>query len=136
MLFTIEEIKNYLLTKKSLEEAIQEMNNESIVNCNQYPESFLFERNDDSLKKYEIQIGLFKLKEEQRRLNAKQWLALSPKWIDKETKIKAKTKYEIKYWVNYGDGDTYGWFTVEQIIEWLKTPNLKLHTLGGTKEGK
>jgi hypothetical protein len=29
---------------------------------------------------------------------------------------------------------TYGWFTVEQIIQWFENPKLFLHEIGGTKE--
>ncbi len=62
-------------------------------------------------------------------------MALSPRWIDVAGEVKKiKTEYEIAYWVNYGDDNTYGWFSVEQIIEWLTTPNLQLSELGGTKE--
>jgi hypothetical protein len=93
------------------------------------------------LEKYELQIGLWKLKEEQLQLRGqtngakgKYWMALSPKWIDEERKKATKTEYEIAYWVNYGDDNTYGWFTVEQIIKWLTTPELKLSEFGGTKE--
>ena len=141
MIFTIEEIKNYLLTKQNLEEAIAEISNDAIVGCNQYPKSIHFERNEDNLKKYEMQIGLWKLKEEQLQLRrqtngtkGKYWLALSPRWIDEDEKKATKTEYEIRYWVNYGDNNTYGWFTVEQIIKWLTTPKLQLSELGGTKE--
>lgn len=88
-----------------------------------------------------MQIGLWKLKEEQLQLRrqtngtkGKYWMALSPKWIDEDRKKTTKTEYEIGYWVNYGDNNTYGWFTVEQIIKWLTTPELQLSELGGTKE--
>jgi len=141
MIFTIEEIKNYLLTKQNLEETIAEITNDAIVGCNQYPKSIHFERNEDNLKKYEMQIGLWKLKGEQLQLRrqtngtkGKYWMALSPKWIDDNKKEATKTEYEISYWVNYGDNNTYGWFTVEQIIKWLTTPELQLSELGGTKE--
>jgi hypothetical protein len=60
-------------------------------------------------------------------------MALSPKWIDNdEIKKKVNTEFEIRYWVNYGDDDVYGWFTVEQIKQWLTTPDLKLRSLGGS----
>lgn len=138
MVFTIEEIKNYLLTKRNLEEAISGMTNDAIVDCNQYPKSIHFERNEDNLKKYEMQIGLWKLKEEQLQLRrqtqgakGKYWMALSPKWIDEDRKKALKTEYEIAYWVNYGDNDTYGMFTVEQIIKWLTTTDLKLSEIRG-----
>ncbi len=142
MIFTIEEIKNYLLSKKTLEEAMSELTDKAIVSCNQYPKFVHFEKNDENLVKYEKQIGVWKLKEEQLLLRrnskgklGKYWMALSPRWIDVAGEVKKiKTEYEIAYWVNYGDDNTYGWFSVEQIIEWLTTPNLQLSELGGTKE--
>ena len=68
-------------------------------------------------------------------------MALSPKWINyqnenPDAKESNKTKYDIAYWVNYGDDEVYGWFSVEQIKQWLETPGLKLSTLGGTVLGK
>lgn len=61
------------------------------------------------------------------------FMACSPKWINYEdaaareiTKAKNDTEYDIQYWVNYSDDDdNYGWFTVEEIREWL-TGNKKL----------
>lgn len=55
------------------------------------------------------------------------FLACSPKWIDykdaenrEKQKKKHNTKYDITYWINYSDDDSnYGWYTVEQIREWL-----------------
>ena len=62
-------------------------------------------------------------------------MALSPRWLDSGLeKMFNNTKYEIAYWVNYGDDNTYGWFSVEQIQEWLNNKDIQLHTLGGTKE--
>jgi len=54
-------------------------------------------------------------------------IACSAKWIDykdAENREKKKqefhTKYDIFYWVNYSDDDsTHGWFSVEEIKEWL-----------------
>lgn len=140
MIFTISEIKNYLLSQSSIQNAISDLSEQSIVNCNDYPTSLNYSRTSENLEKYEVQIGLAKLKEEQRTIysnsngsKGKSWMALSPKWIDPERKDAIKTDFEIMYWVNYGDDDVYGWFTVEQIKEWLSTPKLKLCTLGGTK---
>jgi hypothetical protein len=85
-------------------------------------------------------IGMKKRKDEQITLlrntngkQGKQWMACSPKWIESDER-KKNTKYEICYWVNYGDDMTYGWFTVEQIIQWFENPKIFLHELGGTKE--
>lgn len=55
------------------------------------------------------------------------FMACSPKWInyqDEEAREREKEKintiYDIMYWVNYSDDDdNYGWFTVEEIREWL-----------------
>lgn len=141
MVFTLDEIKNYLLSHKSILDAINNLSEQGIVDCNDYPTSFNFERTPQNAEKYEAHIGLAKLKEEQRTIyrnsngkKGKYWMALSPKWIDEERKQQVKTEFEIMYWVNYGDDETYGWFTVEQIKKWLTTPDLKLHTLSGTRE--
>jgi hypothetical protein len=99
------------------------------------------------LVEYENKIGLTKLKEKvfksrySNDFDAKKhkyWMALSPNWINyknenPEAKKKSNTEYDIKYWVNYGDDETYGWFTVEQIKQWLETPELKLSSFGGNK---
>lgn len=42
--------------------------------------------------------------------------AVSPHWVD-ETPINPETKFPIIYWINATD--LYGWFTVEDIREWL-----------------
>jgi len=95
------------------------------------------------LIKYEEKIGITKLKNKVFKsvysndfdINKhKYWMALSPKWINyknecPENKEKNKTEYDIKYWVNYGDNETYGWFTVEQIKKWLENPKVRLKTL-------
>ncbi len=140
MIFTIEEINNYLKGQVDLKTAIANLSEQAIINLNQYTKSACFEKNEENLKKYEIQIGIAKLIEEQLLLRkesngekGKRWVVLSPKWMI-SSPTERDTEYEIGYWVNYGDNNTYGWFTVEQIIKWLTTPDLQLHTLGGTKE--
>lgn len=143
MVFTLSEIQSYLNSQQSLPEAISNLSEEAIISCIPITEtsSLNFVKNDANLEKYEMQIGMHKLKEEQltiyRNSNGKKgkyWLALSPKWIDKDGwKKRLGTKYNIAYWVNYGDDETYGWFSVEQIKEWLSNPDLKLKTLGGSK---
>ena len=53
--------------------------------------------------------------------------ACSPKWINysdaeerEARKKEMNTEYDIMYWINYSDDDdNYGWYTVEQIREWL-----------------
>jgi len=138
MLFTIEQIINYLLTKGSLNEAISQMTADEIHNCNTHSKAFTLEKNDENLKIYEKEIGLADLKRYQQELyresngtKGKYWMELSPKWILEPKDL--DTNYEIGYWVNYGDDNTYGFFTVEKIIKWLTT-DIKLHELGGTKE--
>lgn len=133
MVFTLDEIRNYLKTCKDIDNAISGLADENITSCNDYPSALNYDRSNENLEKYEIQIGLKKLKDEQRLIyrnsngnKGKYWMALSPKWIDKDRKDKNKTDFEIMYWVNYGDNETYGWFTVEQIKKWLTTPDLKL----------
>lgn len=135
MVFTLDEIRNYLKTCGDLMEAIGGLSEHNITICNNYPTSFNYEKNENNLEKYETQIGLKKLKDEQLSIcrnsngsKGKYWMALSPKWIDKGTNER-KTDFEIMYWVNYGDNKTYGWFTVEQIKEWLTNPDLKLAQL-------
>ena len=101
-------------------------------------ETLVIRQNGGSIEEYENKIGMTKLKDAHLQLRretggkkGKYWMALSPKWI---TGHKMDTKYLIAYWVNYGDDEVYGWFTVEQIRQWLETPNLKLYELGGTRE--
>lgn len=140
MVFTLEEIKNYLGTQKSVSEAISNLSEDAVVGCISDIASLNFDKNTENLGKYEMQIGMSKIKEEQRTIyrnsngtKGKYWMALSPKWINNDDwKKKLKTKFDIAYWVNYGDDEVYGWFSVEQIKEWLTTPTLKLSTLGGT----
>jgi hypothetical protein len=141
MNFSVEQIKNYLTKQRDLQSALRNLTEENLMAVNPIDTKASFEKNDDNLHLYEKQIGTHDLKEEQELLQratggkqGKEWLALNPKWIPREIKENMDTKYEIAYWVNYGDGSTFGWFSVEQIIKWLTTPELQLHTLGGTKE--
>lgn len=97
---------------------------------------------------YEKEIGIAELKETKYKskysndfdeTKDKYWMALSPRWINYKNespsdKEKSKTKFDIMYWVNYGDDETYGWFTVEQIKEWLETPTLKLASFKKTSK--
>lgn len=85
-----------------------------------------FDRED-----YEKKIGMKKIIEKYGNKNGYQglhyFMACSPKWIDyfdkksrEEQKKKYNTKYDIMYWINYSDSDNnYGWYTVEEIREWL-----------------
>ena len=142
MVFTIQEIKNYLATQTTIEDAIKNICEQSVTDCIKIDDftSLNYAKNEENLLKYEMFIGMKKRKDEQLTLRrntngkqGKQWMACSPKWIESDER-KKNTKYEIGYWVNYGDDMTYGWFTVEQIIQWFENPNLFLHELGGTKE--
>lgn len=142
MTFTIEEIKNYLNKQETISDAIENLTELSIMDSIPIDKvnSFNYIKNEENLLKYEQIIGMKKLKEEQRTLHrntngkkGRYWLACSPKWI-KSSVIKNNTDYEIRYWINYGDDNTYGWFTVEEIKKWFDNPNINLHEIGGTKE--
>ena len=84
-----------------------------------------FDRED-----YEEKIGMKKIVAEKKHngyKGAKYFCACSPKWIDYEDpenrekcKKEMNTKFDIQYWVNYSDDDdNYGYYTVEEIREWL-----------------
>lgn len=89
------------------------------------------------LHDYEEEIGMKKIIKEKGNKDGykgkKYFMACSPKWIDyndeaarEEAKKKRNSKFNIMYWVNYSDNDdNYGWYTVEEIKEWL-TGNKKL----------
>jgi hypothetical protein len=80
---------------------------------------------------YEEKIGMKKIIEKYGKKNGYEkknyFMACSPKWInylDEEareaSKKKMNTEYDIMYWINYSDNDNnHGWYTVEQIREWL-----------------
>lgn len=80
---------------------------------------------------YEKKIGMKKIIEKHGNENGHDkknyFMACSPKWIDyDDTKNREKrkkelgTKYDIMYWINYSDDDNNsGWYTVEEIKEWL-----------------
>jgi hypothetical protein len=81
-------------------------------------------------EEYEEKIGMAKLVEKHRRTEHQKlhyFMACSPKWInyeDAEAREKYKkehnTKYDIIYWINYSDDDeNHGYYTVEEIREWL-----------------
>jgi hypothetical protein len=110
-----------------------------------------FDRED-----YEKKTGIPKLKEKLNKIKQKNgWndnlyghnhgyhIACSPKWIDyddaENREVKKKeyhTKYDIIYWVNYSDNDdTHGWFTVEEIKEWLGSKR-KLSEIHAEKVGE
>lgn len=88
-------------------------------------------------EEYEENIGMKKIIKKHGNENGYNglhyFIACSPKWIDykdsknrEKRKKELKTKYDIQYWINYSDDDdNHGWYTVEQIKEWL-TGNKKL----------
>ena len=96
---------------------------------------------------YEEKIGMKKIIEKYGNKNGYHglhyFMACSPKWIDyenaekrEEQKAKKETQYDIMYWVNYSDDDNnYGWFTVEEIREWL-TGDKKLKQIKEEREEK
>lgn len=100
---------------------------------------WLADKKSADLIEYEKKIGVTKLKEDTRDgyKSEKYFMACSPRWIDyedpenrKKEKKQWGTKYDILFWVNYSDDDdNYGWYTAEDIIEWLSTPGLKLKSL-------
>lgn len=103
---------------------------------------FYEDKKDLDLYDYEHKIGLTKLKEDAQEKysegdhdNGKTWMALSPRWVNYNNEdpeaIKGKTEYNIMYWANYPDGDDsgYGWYTVEQVKEWLTTPGVTLRSV-------
>ena len=90
-----------------------------------------FDRED-----YEEQIGMKKIIQKNKGgyHELHYFLACSPKWIDynnrngklEEGKKRMNTKYDIMYWINYSDDDdNAGWYSVEEIREWL-TGNKRL----------
>ena len=102
------------------------------------------DKKSDDLMLYEIEIGVKDLKDKTRAgyKGEKYYMACSPRWIDyedpknrEEIKKKLGTKYDIQFWINYSDDDddNYGWYTAEQIIQWLSTPGLKLKSLNKEK---
>lgn len=80
---------------------------------------------------YEESIGMTDIKNKFGNKNGyhgeKYFMACSPKWLDYEDsmtrdaiKKEINTQYDIRYWINYSDNDNnYGWYTVEEIREWL-----------------
>jgi hypothetical protein len=97
------------------------------------------------LEDYEEKIGMKKIIEKYNNKNEYKglhyFMACSPKWISyndteyrEEYKKKLNTEYNIIYWINYSDDDNNcGWYTVEQIREWL-TGNKKLTKVVSKKE--
>jgi hypothetical protein len=86
------------------------------------------------LVEYEEEIGMTKIKGKYGNKNgynkSKYYMACSPRWINyedpekrNEEKKRCKTQYDIQYWINYSDDDNNcGWYTVEEIKEWLSGP--------------
>ena len=96
---------------------------------------------------YEEKIGMKKIIAKHGNKNGykekKYFVACSPKWIcygdekkrEEQKKIN-KTKYDILYWVNYSDDDdNWGYYTVEEIREWL-TGDKKLTEVAPRKKKK
>jgi len=139
--FTIKEIQNFLKTQESIEDAIANLTERNIIDAIPVDdfESLNGEITQEKLERYEEYIGMTKQKAYQRTLyrqsngaKGRYWMALSPRVVDNDSTL--DTKFKICYWVNYGDDNTYGLFTVEQIQKWFDNPEIQLHELGGTKE--
>jgi hypothetical protein len=94
---------------------------------------YLADKEFYDLEDYEEKIGMKKVIEKYGNKNGYKgrgyFMACSPKWIDymdEEARERQKktnnTEYDILYWINYSDDDhNYGWYTVEEICEWLKS---------------
>lgn len=82
---------------------------------------------------YYAKLALNRLHIESKGEQGKSYMACSPKKYESNDKRRENTKYDFYYWLNYGDGTTYGAFTVEQVYEWLHNDVL-LADLGGTSE--
>lgn len=141
--FTVKEIRNFLESHTGLKTALADLSEQSIIDAIPLTDfsSLNYEKSDENLELYEAQIGMTKEKTHQRTLyrntdgkKGRYWMACSPKWIDPDDDRRKTTEFHIGYWVNYGDDETYGWFTVEQIREWFNTPSIKLYELGGIRE--
>jgi hypothetical protein len=99
-------------------------------------EIYKADRKTSDLEEYEKAIGMDVLKRERKGNygEIRYFLACSPSWIDyenlknrEEKKFEWNTQYDILYWVNYSDDDdNYGWYTVEEIMRWLKDDKIKL----------
>jgi hypothetical protein len=84
------------------------------------------------LAKYVKKIGTAKLLAKYGNKNGyrgdKFFSSCTPRWIDYDNEVdreiekkKDNTKYDVEYWVNYSDDDdNSGWYTVEEIREWMK----------------
>ena len=119
-------------------DVIKHLSEESIVRAIPIGDidSLNFEKTKENLIKYEEFIGMTKEKAKMRQLyhktngdRGRYWLALSPEWNELKN-----SDFKISYWVNYGDNETYGRFTVEQIREWFNNPKIKLYQIGGVRE--
>ena len=144
--FSLNDIKDYLKTQTNLNDAINNLTEESVIssiNIDNFLSSLPVtdKRTFFMLEKYEELIGMKKRITEQlnffshtKGVLGRYWLVCKPKWIGNQTKSIMKTDYDISYWINYGDGNTYGYFSVEQLLHWFDNPNIKLYEIGGTKE--
>ena len=70
MVFAIGEIKGYLNKCKNIKDAIENLSEQSIVDCIPVDclDSLNYDKNNENLLKYESQIGMTKLKEEQQTI--------------------------------------------------------------------
>jgi len=108
----------------------------SLLPENVKEEIYKADKKSSDLLEYENAIGMSFLKEKKKGKykEIRYFLACSPKWIDYEDsekrenlKFKWNTQYDILYWINYSDDDdNYGWYTVEEVMRWLKDGSIKL----------
>jgi len=137
--------KNILICFLSSKIPVFENASLSVLICDILPKEitdamYTADKKSVDLYEYEKEIGVTALKEKSKGAGykgEKYFMACSPRWIDYEDpenrekrKKELGTKYDITFWINYSDDDdNYGWYTAEQIIQWLSTPGLKLKSL-------
>lgn len=84
---------------------------------------------------YYAKLALNRLSIDSNKKFGKSYMACSAKRIDDEKeKQSLNTKYSFYYWLNYGDGTTYGRFSVEQVKRWLFEDDVLLIDMGGSDE--
>lgn len=82
---------------------------------------------------YYAKLALNRLHIKSKGEQGKSYMACSPKKYEANDKRRRNSKYDFYYWLNYGDGTTYGAFTVEQVYEWLHN-DILLADMGGSSE--
>lgn len=89
---------------------------------------------DEDLAKRQLIKDAEKTKVEAKlRKAGKQWFALSPRYASPEEA--KQTKYKVVFWLNpyHQSTDNYGWFTVEELLQWIDGEGPIPMKKGGTK---